>query len=350
MSIRKLVSVKKITEIRPIPDADAIECAIIGGGWPVVVKKGEFTLGSRGVYFEVDSFLPADDERFAFLLPRKSTFEGEEGIRIRTMKLRGQISQGLFMPIDIFPEIQEELLNTFHPIEEMDFAGILRVKKWEPTIPACLSGQVKGMFPGFIRKTDQERVQNLVNEVFIDNAESEYEVTLKLDGSSGTYYFRDGEVGVCSRNLELKLNEENAGNTMVRLFMELNLESALQKIGRNVAVQAETMGPSIQGNREQLKSAMMYVFDIFDIDAQKYMTPDERHMFMDDLRSHGFLGQHVPVISNCMKLPVTTVDDLLLFAEGPSLTHPIREGLVWKRVDGGFSFKTISNKFLIKEK
>jgi RNA ligase (TIGR02306 family) len=346
--MRKLVSVKPITYIKPIEGADAIECAIIGGGWPVVIKKGEFKVGDSGVYFEVDSFLPADDVRFEFLLKNKISWSGKEGIRIRTIRLRGQLSQGLIMPISLFPEIERILTETFTPIEDMDFSTVLGVDKWEPILPACLAGQVKGMFPGFIPKTDQERVQNLVREVLTDNINSEFEVTVKLDGSSGTFYFRDGEVGVCSRNLELKVNEDNAGNTMIRLFSQTGLEDALRAIGKNMAVQAEVMGPGIQGNREQLNEANLFVFDVYDINNRCFLTPAERAEFMVSLRDHGYKGEHVPIVSMNMKLPANTVDGLLAFAEGPSIKHPVREGLVYKRVDGKFSFKTISTTFLLK--
>lgn len=348
--LRKLVSVKKVTYIKPIEGADAIECAIVGGGWPVVIKKGEFKVGDSGVYFEVDSFLPANDPRFEFLLKNKITWSGKEGMRIRTIRLRGQLSQGLILPVSAFPEIEQVLQETFSDIEDMDFSTILGIDKWEPVLPACLAGQVKGMFPGFIPRTDQERVQNLVKEVLTDNINSEFEVTVKLDGSSGTFYLRDGDVGVCSRNLELKINEDNAGNTMIRLFHQTGLETALRAIGKNVAVQAEVMGPGIQGNREQLKEAQLYVFDMYSIDERRFLTPQERNNFFIWLKTKGFKGEHVPIISMAMKLPSNTVDGLLAFAEGPSINHPIREGLVYKRIDGKFSFKTISNTFLLKEK
>jgi RNA ligase (TIGR02306 family) len=348
--LRKLVSVKPVTFIKPIDGADAIECAIIGGGWPVVVKKGEFQVGDVGVYFEVDSFLPAADPRFEFLLKNKIVWSGKEGVRIRTIRLRGQLSQGLIMPLVNFPEIQEVMNETFASLEDLDFSKAVNVEKWEPILPACLAGQVKGMFPGFIPKTDQERIQNLVKEVLTDNANAEFEVTVKLDGSSGTFYFRDGDIGVCSRNLELKVNEENAGNTMIRLFRQTGLEDALRAISKNVAVQAEVMGPGIQGNREQLKESNLFIFDVYDIDNRAFLTPAERADFMMWLTTEGYKGEHVPIISSCMKLPANTVDGLLEFAEGPSIKHLIREGLVYKRVDGKFSFKCISNQFLLKEK
>ena len=348
---RKLVTVKQVTEIRPIEGADAIECAIIGGGWPVVVKRNEFKVGSSGVFFEIDSFLPIEDERFAFLAKNKITWTGKEGIRIRTMKLRGQLSQGLFMPLETFPEVMDILRHSFTPIAEMDFSEVLRIDKWEPVLPACLAGQVKGVFPGWIRKTDQERLQNLVVEVFQtpENRDASYEISVKLDGSSSTGYFRDGELGVCSRNLELKLNEENKDNSFVKMFYASGLADALLRIGKNIAVQSELMGPGIQGNREQLKTPQLFVFDIFDIDKGQYMTPDERHQMFIQLKNEGFTGEHVPIVQ-ISKLPWENLADALAFAEGKSISHPIREGLVYKRMDGKFSFKTIANSFLLKEK
>lgn len=348
--IRKLVTVKQVTYVKPIPDADAIECAIIGGGWPVVIKKNDFKVGDSGVFFEVDCFLPMDDPRFEFLHKNKVTWSGEEGIRIRTIRLRGQLSQGLFMPLSEFPEVQRELLTTFSPVEDLDFADLLKVQKWELPLPAGMGGQVKGNFPNFIPKTDQERVQNLVREVFTDNINSEFEITMKVDGSSGTFYLKDGEVGVCSRNWELKVNEENAGNVMIRLFSQTGLETAMRAIGKNVAVQAEVMGPGIQGNREQLKEANIFIFDVYDIDNKCFLTPRERADYMLWLEDEGYKGEHVPVLFASSKLPANNIDDLLAFAEGPSIKHPVREGLVYKRVDGKFSFKVINNQFLLREK
>ncbi len=95
---RKLASVVKIVDIQPIKDADAIVVASVKG-WKVVVKKGEFNVGDLAVYYEIDSFLPVRPQ-FEFL--RKSSFKrmgSSEGFRLKTIKLRGQISNGLLMPL-----------------------------------------------------------------------------------------------------------------------------------------------------------------------------------------------------------------------------------------------------------
>ena len=349
--MRKLVTVRQVNNVIKHPDADNLDVVTIDG-WSVVCKSGEFKVGDSGVFFEVDSFLPIDDLRFGFLHKNKITWNGKEGVRIRTIKLRGQLSQGLFMPIADFPEVTDILVNSYINIAELDFTETLHVEKWEPVIPACLAGQVKGPFPSWIPKTDQERIQNLVTEVFEtpENRDAVYEVTVKLDGSSMTAYWNNGEVGVCSRNLELKINEENANNTLVKLLIDSGLEDAMFRLGYNYAYQGEAMGPGIQGNREQLKAHQFYIFDIYDINAGKYLTPFERRVVMHQLYNEGYKGSHVPIIGDSMALIARDVDGLLAYAEGPSINHPIREGLVYKRVDGKFSFKTISNKFLLSEK
>jgi RNA ligase (TIGR02306 family) len=189
--------------------------------------------------------------------------------------------------------------------------------------------------------------QNLVSEIFSDDPE--YEVTLKLDGSSVTYYHNNGEVGVCSRNLELKVNEENKDNTLIKVFHKIGLHHYLPKLG-NIAIQGELMGPGIQGNRENLKDHEFFIFDIYDIDRGEYLTTLEREIIVAQLSNK---VQHVPILfkgASLSELGLTSVEQLLKFAEGPSLNHPVREGLVFKRLDGKFSFKAISNLFLLKEK
>ena len=201
--MRKLASIQQIRDIQPIPNADAIEVVIING-WQVVAKKGEFKIGELCVYFEIDSFLPIKPE-FEFL--RKSCYkkmaDGSKGFRLKTIKLRGQISQGLALPFDLF-------INTKAAFVEIgqDVTELLQVKKYEMPIPPALQGFAKGNFPSFIRKTDQERVQNIWYKLNEKYNHINFEVTLKLDGTSATYYYRDGEIGVCSRNLNLKIESE----------------------------------------------------------------------------------------------------------------------------------------------
>lgn len=338
MSERKLASVRRIHSIEPIENADAIELAKVDG-WQVVVKKGEFSIGDLVIYCEVDSWIP---ETLAPFLFKGREFNSVKGERLRTIKLRGQLSQGLILPKPI---------SLVDACEGDDVTATLGIQKWEKPLPAQLVGQAKGFFPEFLRKTDQERCQNLTNEIQESFGNGDrFEVTIKLDGSSLTAYFKDGEVGVCSRNLELKINDENAGNTFIKTAIDTGLLDAMKAYGKNIAVQGELMGEGIQGNREGLKQHQIFVFDIYDIDSREYLTPDERITVFEELKVLSFKGDHCPVLSCDMQLPSGDVSDLLEFAEGASLNHPVREGLVFKRMDGKFSFKSISNKFLLKEK
>ena len=367
--MRKLVTIRRVDSVAPIEGADAIECLTIEG-WKVVSQKGNFVAGDQAVYFEIDSFLPDGNPLWQDLVDRSSRmFEGKKGHVLRTIKLRGQVSQGFAIPLRKFPEIQELIpVGCPNPasmgegefdawreqarlrLRERDFADVLGVVKYEAPIPAELAGQVKGSFPSSIRKTDQERVQNMP-EVF-NNLEAEYEVSVKLDGTSVTVYVLDGEVGVCSRNLELKINDENKDNTLVKLAALLT--ETLQGVGGNYAIQGELMGPGIQGNREALKEPTFFVFDIYSIDKAEYVTPQVREWIMQILtKNTNGAVKHVPILhkaANLRDLNIQTMDAMLAFAEGPSITHPIREGLVFKRADGKVSFKAISNKFLLKAK
>ena len=105
------------------------------------------------------------------------------------------------------------------------------------------------------------------------------------------------------------------------------------------------MGEGIQGNREGLKGHDLFVFDIFDIDTQVYMIPAERRALVEFLEL-----KHCPILDEAVPLISSDIDELLKAAEVKSLNNPVAEGIVYKRVDGKFSFKTISNKFLLGEK
>lgn len=343
--VRKLASVQEIAEKKAIEGADAIEAVRVNGWW-VVAKKNEFEVGDKCIYFEIDSFLPVIDT-FEFL--RKSCFKSTQhlgdGFRLKTIRLRGQISQGLVIPVSHLDKIGYRgslELGT-------DLTKILMVKKYEAPIPAQLAGQVEGAFPSFIPKTDQERCQNLVAEIkkAYDDSET-FEVTIKLDGSSTTVFYNNEETGVCSRNLHLKDNEANSRNTFIRVAHDTGLIDALNKMKINIAVQGEVMGPGVQGNREKLEKPDLFIFDIYDINQGRYLFPSERMAMLDSLRSYGYRGQHVPVFETRTFLQTHEIDKLLKMAEGPSLKHDIREGLVFKSHTTDFSFKVISNQFLLK--
>lgn len=349
---RKLASIKEITEIRPIPEADAIECAIIGGGWPVVVKKEEFNVGDLAIYLEIDSWVPHELAPFLSKGKEPREYNGVKGERLRSLKLRGQISQGLLLPIGtLAPGNRPWSVGEEGFTVGADLTEYLGIQKWEAPIPACLSGQVRGNFPGFLRKTDQERCQNLFHEIFTEHKGESYEVTIKLDGSSCTVYVRDGDIGVCSRNLDLK---ETEGNSFWKAAREQGIIDALLSFnastGRNIALQGELIGEGIQGNQEKIKGQRFFLFDVFDIDTQSYMVPSRRIDLLDHFVGLGASVEHVPVNPGVVVTDrFNTIEELLSYAEGPSLNPAVqREGLVFKSHSSDFSFKAISNKWLLK--
>jgi RNA ligase (TIGR02306 family) len=343
--MRKLATIRTIDELRPIPGADAIECAVVGG-WTVVVKKGEFTAGDAAVYCEIDSWIPTALAPFLSKGAEPRVFDGIAGERLRTVKLRGQLSQGLLLNYWDFPEV----VTAFHKTRLadsglFDVTELLGIVKYEAPVPAQLAGEVKGLFPGWIQKTDQERVQNLKEELEHWKSEQHlWEITEKLDGSSMTVYLRDGEFGVCSRNLELKPNPDNS---LWKVALRNDLEGKLRALGRNVALQGELIGEGIQGNPYKIRGQEFYLFDVYDIDRSCYFTPDQRKSLALE---HNI--NHVPVFGTYETNDSTTIESLLQYAEGNSvmgdIVGPTREGLVFKSQTMQCSFKAISNKFLLK--
>jgi RNA ligase (TIGR02306 family) len=360
---RKLASIRRISDIQPIEGADMIELAIVDGWKVVVAKEVGHKINDLVVYCEIDSFLPIREE-FEFL--RKSSFKkmgDQEGFRLKTIRLRGQVSQGLILPLSVLFEgygyrVSETLLNENVALEPNrtvitpsdmielivgnDLTEVLGIVKYEPPIPAELSGKVKGLFPSFIRKTDEERIQNLADE-YDEMKKHSYYVTEKLDGSSATFYFKNGEFGVCSRNLELL---ETEGNTFWKVARELDLENKLREYGINLSVQGELIGEGIQGNPYKIKGQTVRFFNLFDIDLQVYHSLP---VFKETMKVLGL--ETVPVLETHFHLP-ETIDELLKMADSKSVLNSNfdREGVVIRSLDRKISFKVISNKFLLNEK
>jgi len=342
---RKLASIRKISDLNPIEGADKIELATIDGWKVVVAKDVNHKVGDLIVYCEVDSFLPIEPE-FEFL--RKSSYkkmaDGNEGFRLKTIKLRGQISQGLILPLkDAYVVFKRNTPNIdMDWFEGLDVTEMLNIVKYEPPIPAQLSGLVKGNFPSFLKKTDEERVQNLTKEYQNYTLEKFY-VTEKLDGSSVTYYVKDGVFGVCSRNLDL-LEDEN--NSMWKFAVTTGLREKMIGLGKNIAIQGEIIGEGIQGNPYKIIGQTVKVFNGFDIDKYDYLSLSELLDLTKVLEV-----KTVPILDLSFTLP-ETIDELLLTAEGKSMLNikTEREGLVIRSHDRKISFKAISNKFLLNEK
>ncbi len=347
--MRKLATIQKILSLNPIEGADNIEVAQVLG-WKVVVKKGEFQVGDLCVYCEIDSLMPQRPE-FEFL--RNSKF------RIRTVKLRGQISQGICFPLDILPiENQwhiKELEKTGYvpalsiggidsPIG-LDVTEVLGIEKYEAPIPAELAGEAKGGLPSFLQVTDEDRIQ-ILPHIPKQYAGQSFIATEKLDGSSTTIFWRDGLFGVCGRNYEYF---ESSTNSMWKFARQNFLEEKLGELGRNLGLQGEIIGEGIQSNKYKLRGQTIRFFRVFDIDKYEYLPYDEMIHIIENT-----LGlQTVPIIDMNYILPAS-VDEIVQYADGKSLLNPniYREGVVFVRHElknqGRLSFKAISNKFLIK--
>lgn len=327
--MRQLASIQRIRALEPIPDADVILKATVLG-WQLVVKKDEFQVGDLCVYCEIDCLMP-DRPEFEFLKPR--------AMRIRTIRLRGQISQGLCLPLSILPE------NT--PITEgADVTEILEITKYEPPMPASLAGLAKGFFPSFIPKTDETRVQ-VLQDVLDKYVGMTCFVTEKMDGSSVTYFLKDGNFGVCSRSLELL---ESAENSLWAFARANDIENKLKALGRNIALQGEIIGEGIQSNKYKLRGQTVTFFNVFDIDAFKYVDFQE---FMNVIKLLGLTT--VPILETDYVL-TNDIPTLVAKSIGKSVlkndTH--REGIVIRPLnemrdrDGRVSFKSINPDFLLK--
>lgn len=338
--MRKLATIRRINEIRPIEGADAIEAAVVGG-WTVVVRRGEFATGDLAVYLEIDSWVPTELAPFLSKGSEPREFNGVKGERLRTMKLRGCVSQGLLLPIGI------GVYNVNADLDEgTDVTDLLGIQKWEAPIPAQLAGQVRGMFPSWGKKTDAERCQNLTEEIKQAYDEDvQFEITIKLDGTSmSAGVGPDGEFCVCSRNLSLKLDQ--VGNTYVDVAKRYDLEAKMRSLGRPLMISGEIIGEGIQKNQEKIKGQDFYVFNIWDPVRSEYMSANERKQIVSSLGL-----KHTPVLYESVtlrELGLDTVEKILKFAEGPSLNVSSREGVVFKSVDGQFMFKAVSNTWLMK--
>jgi RNA ligase (TIGR02306 family) len=329
---RKLASIQAIKDVNPIPGADNIERITING-WDCVAKKDQFKPEELCIYFEIDSFLPIKPE-FEFL--RHTSYRkmnDQEGFRLKTIKFRGVLSQGLALPVSILTE------SAGYKIGD-DVTDILGVTKYEPPIPAELQGVAKGYFPSFICKTDQERVQNIWENIK-GNPES-FEITTKLDGSSCTYFLHNGNFGVCSRNLEII---ESETNTLWKIAREKKIEELLLAFGQNIALQGEIIGEGIQKNPEKIRGQDFYLFDIWCINERHYFSPSKRHEIHTQFFSQ---IKHVPILETaCYLNTYSSLEDILKAAEGSSLNAPIREGIVFRSNESGLTFKVISNQYLL---
>jgi RNA ligase (TIGR02306 family) len=331
---RKLASIQKIIEVKDIPNADRIQVAKVNA-WNSVIRKNEYKTGDLCVFCEIDCILP-----FApwseFLKDKKNP---DKPIRLRSIKLRGQISQGLIIPLSSLGEGVYK--------EGDDVSEKLNITKYEPQIPACLSGEARGLYPNYCPKSDELRLQSFPDVLKELNGKEVY-WSVKVDGTSSSFMNIDGDIHVCSRNLSLK---ETEGNTYWKIFKKYELEKVLKEAG-SYSIMGEIAGPSIQKNRAGLKDHELYVFNVYDIKNGKFLDFNDFKAFCEKY--------HLPTvpIEKVEVFNYDSVDTLVEIAKNARYTNGNKgEGYVIRPVkecysqalSGRLSVKVINNDYLLED-
>jgi RNA ligase (TIGR02306 family) len=279
--------------------------------------------------------LPLDDPRYEFLNNKGvKNVDGKDYHRLRSVRLKGQLSQGLALPLSSFPELNEEV---------EDISMVLGVILYEPPQSFGLQGDIKGNFPShLVSKTDAERIQNVYKKLY--SQKKTYIVSEKYDGCSISLLLHEDEFMVCSRNLSLKDTEGNLYWAMAKKYnVEELLRNEFNLNGRELAIQGEIVGPGIQGNKYKLKEPQLFIFNIYDVTNKKVLDYTDINI--------------LPSLSRVPRLGIFETDpenplslnDLLLWAEDKSvLGDCTREGIVLKNIESDLTLKIISNKFLLK--
>ena len=355
--MRKLASIEHIWQIDPIKDADKIETVHVLG-WTCVAEKGDFKKGDLAVYFEIDSFLPVN-EHFEFLRTKsykKNDIMGE-GMLLKTMKFRGQYSQGLVMPLSEFPEIdtngksEDELVG-------MDVTDILGVRKWEIEERTTGSGTIVAERPAFIPKTDETRIQS-EPDLLKEFAGKPYYITTKMDGSSHSIGIdEDGKVYVCGHNYEYADDGKSGFYEYLKkndIIYRLRCYKE-NKVYNTIVLQGEFCAPGIQANPIGLVRPHWFVFTVIVNGKRLGLSGMRKVVKALDV-------EMVPVVEEGEEFPYISAETLLTKADGMyehydgMKTDHAREGLVirpkepvYSNILGtNLSMKVVSNRYLAKK-
>lgn len=336
--MRKLASIQKIDQIKPIPNADNIVLVtLVDMDWQMIAKKEEFKPGDLCVFFEIDSILPPV-EWAAFMEPR--------GYRVKTLKLRGVISQGLVLPLNILP-------SDYTPALEEDVSELLGVTKYDPQTRNFTGtrnqGRQKGTFHPLIAKTDETRIQTYKRQLSAFKEAGPFVATIKLDGSSATFVREaDGTLRGFSRNFERDLSEPSDYATIATRYDLAN------KLPPGHVVQGELVGPGWQGNKLKLDELDFFVFNVLRLPEAGFATLVDHDEGRQAAQSWGL--KVVPEafrVDNPEEFDYSTANFLTL-AEGKyANTNNHREGIVCRPLKQPdpkqpLSFKVINNTFLLK--
>jgi len=326
-------TIQKILSVEPIENADNLEKVGVLG-WQVVSLKGQLKAGDLCLYCEIDSILPENNPEFEFLRPR--------GFRIKTIKLRKVLSQGIVFPLSILPEGKYE--------EGQDVTELVGVTHYEKPISASMRGMIRCGFPHYVPRTDETRIQS-VPGVLDELKGIPCVATVKLNGTSASYIHLDGDFHVCSRSNSFKLDvPENEKVVYCMMEKKYDLRKKMTETGSGIAIQGEIVGPGIQKNELGLKEIDLFIFNIYVIRAREYLN----HYQVEEIcKSMGL--KMVPVDSKFIFNH--TLEQLLAMANGKyEGTSNRREGIVIrpeeemfsKTIGERMSFKVLSNKYLLE--
>lgn len=353
---RPMATVQQIAEILPHENADLLEIASIKG-WRSIVQKGQFRKGDKIIFVEIDAHIPVDLAPFLSKSQSVKKFNGSAGFVLKTAKLRGIVSQGLVFPLNILRG--KNIMQTVGT----DVSSVLGIQKYEAPIPTELMGELAGVFPSWAKKTDQDRIQACIDDVFENLKNDMWVIEEKADGTSMSVMKWDDDIQVCGRNMSFKYGvDDNPNNSIVNAARFYNVVERLRVYGRNLSISGELIGPGIQKNIYELPKTQWVVFDIFDVDSGSYLSIGERLNVLCKLNK----------ISDAPKIPIVPllsaahvfevdgkskdqlVEEILGMAESKTeigSMKAIREGLVFKSIrDPDISFKSIANSKLLKEK
>ena len=354
-----MAHIERIDAIAPIEGADRIEKVTVLG-WDIVCRKGIHKVGDEVCYIEIDSILPKI-ELFSFMAERK--------YRVKTIKLKKQVSQGLIITLDEVCTIigkKKEFavgddvtsligVTKYLPESEREVYDLNPKKKHNKIIKFLTRFQLfrslfhvkSKSFPDIVPKTDEERIQN-IPFVLNDRTERTYYTTEKLDGCSATFAYTQTAFSkkfyVASRNV---LKFENDNSVWSKMARQLDIKNKLKKYARNIAIQGEIIGEGIQGNKYRLKGQSFFVFNIYDIKNKKYLSFYDARLICSILKLN-----MVPLLEENYTLPAT-VKEMVSYSEGKSIldNDVEREGVVVRskyNVPKRISFKAISPTFLLK--
>lgn len=383
---RELAYVVTIDEIKPIEGYDRVEHARVNGWWVIISKNDNLSVGDKCVYFEVDSRCPNTDERFAFLEKRN--------YKVKTLKMCRVFSQGLLMPLSLFPELDDAEVGTFlteklgikYAVDEDNERKAAKVNKdkkyqsmaarnaklfkkkpfrwlmkreWGRKLLFALFGKKRDNprgwpthFP-YIHKTDEERCENIP---WVLNYERPLTVTEKLDGTSTTFILERKkhnkfEFYVLSRNVRQADEKQECyhdHNIYWDMAFKYDVENHLRQfLIENpdcpyVCIQGESVG-SVQGNPLKLTEDDFYCFNF--IDGRKGRLPSPEGKAIVELWNMKW----VPILDTEFKMPAD-MEEFKAMATAKSVVNPAvwREGIVLRDPTNDFSFKNVSREYLMK--